>query len=93
MRTEHAYWAKYGSSPNPAARQSAAGAMRFWLRDGELASVRQGLLRIGVPAAERAAWDEFWNSVRATLAEAEKPAGPPTKPWGVAPPPREVRRP
>jgi hypothetical protein len=63
----------------------AADRLSGWLTDPDLAGVRPGLARIGLSAAERAAWDALWADVRATLAAVRQP--PPRE---MAPPPRRV---
>jgi tetratricopeptide (TPR) repeat protein len=84
LRADLALRRRQAASASASERKSAAAPLGWWLVDSDLAGVRPGLARIGVPAAERAEWDRFWVDVRATIAEARKPPPPPE----VAPPPR-----
>ena len=69
-------------------RAAAVRALAHWLQDPDFAAVRPGLMRIGLPAAERAEWDSLWADVRSALAEAQKPAPPPA----LAPHPQPAER-
>jgi hypothetical protein len=53
-------------------RQGAAAALAHWLVDTDLAGTRPGVMRIGMPAAERATWDAFWEEVKAAVEGARK---------------------
>lgn len=67
-------------SGEAAQRREAAAQLAHWLADSDLAGVRPGLNRVGMPAEERAAWDALWADVKATLALAQKgPAATPGK--------------
>jgi tetratricopeptide (TPR) repeat protein len=55
-------------------RQKAAARLSHWLVDSDLAGVRPGPSEVALPAAERAEWAKLWADVRATLAQARKPA-------------------
>jgi tetratricopeptide (TPR) repeat protein len=69
---------RQAGSAEAAQRQQAAVKMAHWLADSNLAGVRPGPDQVAMPAEERAAWDALWADVKATLAEARKPAPPPT---------------
>jgi hypothetical protein len=58
--------------------------LKHWLQDPDLASLRPGLARMGMPRDEAKVWDAFWNDVRATLAEARQSLKP-----ELLPPPKE----
>jgi tetratricopeptide (TPR) repeat protein len=86
LRANLAVRRKQAASATPVARQAAVTNLTNLLEESHFAWVRPGLMRIGLPAAERAEWDAFWDELRATLSEAGKPPPP-----DVAPPPREVK--
>jgi tetratricopeptide (TPR) repeat protein len=85
LRADLALHQKKAASPIGSERKSAAMMLSWWLKDSDLSGVRPGLLRIGMAADDLAAWDSLWAEVKATLAEAQKPAPPPE----VAPSPRQ----
>jgi hypothetical protein len=89
LRANLATRQKQAASADPATREAAAANLTNLLESPRLAGVRPGLARIGLPAAERAAWDAFWADLRAGVAEARKSPPPPE----VAPPPWEEKRP
>jgi tetratricopeptide (TPR) repeat protein len=66
--------AKLASSDQSADRMNAVNQLSWWLQDADLISVRPGTARYNLPAAERPAWDALWADVRATIAQAQKPA-------------------
>ena len=68
---------KRAASSNAAERRVVTARLTHWLKDSDFNGTRPGLLRIGMPAVERAEWDAFWTDVKATLAEARKPAPAP----------------
>jgi tetratricopeptide (TPR) repeat protein len=68
---------QHASAGESALRRDAAAELSHWLRDWDLVGVRPGPYQIAMPAEERAAWDALWADVKATLAEAKKPAPPP----------------
>lgn len=81
LRADLALHNKQAASDDPAQRQATAARLEHWLADRDLAGLRQGQGRIGMPAAERGEWDALWADVRATLAEARKqPSREPKKP-------------
>jgi hypothetical protein len=45
---------------------------------GVRSGVRPGPSQVAMPAEKRAAWEALWADVKATLADARKPAPPPT---------------
>ncbi|MBW1883416.1 MAG: tetratricopeptide repeat protein, partial [Deltaproteobacteria bacterium] len=51
---------------------AAAGALRHWLGDPDLASIRGEAELAKLPEAEREEWRAFWRDVAALLAEASK---------------------
>jgi Tfp pilus assembly protein PilF len=60
-----------------AADRAAAGAkLNRWLGDTDLSGVRDPKPLAKLPAAERENWEKFWADVKATLADARKPAPP-----------------
>ncbi len=73
LRADLALYRKQAASSDATQRQFAAARLTHWLVDGDLAGLRTGMGRIGMPAAERGEWDALWADVRATLAEARKP--------------------
>jgi tetratricopeptide (TPR) repeat protein len=59
---------------NPTASQAAvAKAMKRWLADADLASVREPAAIEQLPAAEQSAWNQIWGDVRKLLADAAAP--------------------
>jgi hypothetical protein len=65
---------KQQAAPSSAAeRKEAAAKLSSWQRESVLSGTRPGLMRIGMPTAERAEWDAFWADVKETIAEARKP--------------------
>ena len=68
-----AYW-KRAAATNP---HVAAAKLAHWLDDPDLQSLRPGLARIAMSAAERAACDRLWADVRSTLAGLPPPPLPP----------------
>jgi eukaryotic-like serine/threonine-protein kinase len=77
LKTDLDYYKSQAKSSSQLERNSAARMLSQSLIDPDLSGMRPGLLRIGMPAEERAEWDSFWTDVRAALAEAQKPAPPP----------------
>jgi tetratricopeptide (TPR) repeat protein len=73
LRADLALRRRQATAPDAKTRQFAAGKISHWLKDPDLAGLRPGLLRIGVPLAERQELDKFWAEVKATLAEANQP--------------------
>jgi tetratricopeptide (TPR) repeat protein len=87
LRDDLARRRKQAASSSGSERVTAARNLPTWLTTPDFAGLRPGVLRIGVPAGERAAWDALWADVGATLADARKPAPPPE----AAPPPRAAK--
>ena len=50
-------------------------ALRHWLADRDLASVRDKDALERLPSAERKAWDDLWDEVRRTADEASRRPG------------------
>ncbi len=74
VRANLAVHQKQAASSTAAERKTAADKLSHWLQDSDLFEVRPGSQRTGLAADERAAWDALWADVKATLAEAQKPA-------------------
>jgi hypothetical protein len=70
---------RQAASDKPADHQEAVRALDIWLDDADLVGVRDAEPLAKLPAAERAEWEKLWADVKATLAEAKKPA-PPAEP-------------
>jgi hypothetical protein len=68
---------KQAASAKPADRQRAAAVLAHWLTDTDLAGVRDPGPLAKLSAAERQEWEKLWKDVKATLADARKPAPPP----------------
>jgi tetratricopeptide (TPR) repeat protein/tRNA A-37 threonylcarbamoyl transferase component Bud32 len=64
------------ASAKPANWQKAADVLDHWLTDADLAGVRDPGPLAKLPAAERPEWEKLWQDVKATLADARKPAPP-----------------
>ena len=64
-------------------RQRAADTLAHWVKDADLASVREPARRAWMPAPDRDRWEKFWAEVEAVRLSALPP---------VAPPPRAVVR-
>jgi tetratricopeptide (TPR) repeat protein len=79
LRADLVLWRRQAGSAAAVQRQQAATKMVWWLGDSDLAGVRPGPTQVLMPAEERAAWETLWADVKATLAEARKPA-PPAEP-------------
>jgi tetratricopeptide (TPR) repeat protein len=62
------------ASAKPDDRGTAAEALGHWLTDTGLAGVRDPGSLAKLPAAERQKWEKLWQDVKATLADARKPA-------------------
>lgn len=64
LRADLTAWKKIQTSGPADARKTVGVALRYWLQDATLASVREpdGLARL--PEPERAAWARFWDEVR-----------------------------
>jgi tetratricopeptide (TPR) repeat protein len=99
LRAERAAWSKVLESGDPKARAAVAPTLRHWKEDSDLAGVRDGDALATLPAAERRAWEAFWEDVDALLKGAARtgPAGsepgggptgskPATPPQGPPPP-------
>jgi tetratricopeptide (TPR) repeat protein len=61
------------ASAKPADRGKAADALGNWLKDTELAGVRDPGPLAKLPAAERQEWEKLWQDVKATLADVRNP--------------------
>ncbi len=61
---------KLETSAKPEDLKEAIRLMRHWLRDADLASVRDPERLAALPPEERERWEAFWADVRATLAKA-----------------------
>ena len=70
----HLNWWKKKLSGSAADRKFVADDLTRWQADPSFNSVRPGLLRIGMPAGERAEWDELWAEAKAVLAQALLPS-------------------
>jgi tetratricopeptide (TPR) repeat protein len=66
----------HAASAKPADRETAPDALEHWLTDRDLAGVRDPGPLAKLPAAERREWEKLWQDVKATLADARKPAPP-----------------
>jgi serine/threonine-protein kinase len=71
LRVDFAFHRKRTASRAAAERNAAAGTLDDWLRDPDLAALRPGWRRMGMPARERAEWDALWAEVEATLARTQ----------------------
>jgi tetratricopeptide (TPR) repeat protein len=67
---------KQADSAGAADRGTAAAQLAHWLRDADLAGVRDPKPLAMLPAAEREAWEKFWADVKVTLADAQNPTPP-----------------
>jgi tetratricopeptide (TPR) repeat protein len=74
LRTDLALRQRQAASSSDAERRVAAGDMGHWLGDADLSAVRGPEPLAKLPAAEREEWEKFWADVKATLADARKPA-------------------
>lgn len=74
LRAERAAWAEQLES-SPQARPDISQALRHWLADPDLASVRAESALGRLPEVERSAWRGLWDDVNqlATRAEAASP--------------------
>jgi len=88
LKDDLALHRKHAVSSSGSERKSASETLSHWLKDSDLTGTQGWLGRTGMPSNERAEWDAFWEDVKATLAEAQKPAPPPE----VAPAPRASKR-
>jgi tetratricopeptide (TPR) repeat protein len=64
------------TSAQPADRKAAAESLEYWLGDADLSAVREAGPLAKLPEAEREQWEKLWADVKATPAEAQKPAPP-----------------
>jgi tetratricopeptide (TPR) repeat protein len=67
---------QHASAGESAVRSDAAAKMAHWLEDSDLAGVRDPGPLAKLPTAERQEWEKLWLDVKATLADARKPAPP-----------------
>ena len=88
LRTALAAQQKRPVAPADTDRVASDWDLGYWQWVPDLAGVRPGVGRLGMPAVERAEWDALWADVRAARAAVRKPPPPPA----VAPPPRPVTR-
>jgi Flp pilus assembly protein TadD len=80
LRADLALRQKQAAATDAADRRTAAAKLaQHWLADTDLAGMREPQPLAKLPAAERAEWEQLWADVKATLAEARKPAPPPAK--------------
>jgi tetratricopeptide (TPR) repeat protein len=73
LRASLTFLQKQATSPAPGERTFASGQLSYWLKDADLAELRPDSPRSAMTSEERAAWDELWADVKATLTEAQKP--------------------
>jgi tetratricopeptide (TPR) repeat protein len=76
LRADLAAWEKILAA-NPGSATELEKALARWLVDPDLAVMRPGLARDGIPADERSAWDALWAGVRSAIATAR--TRPPTE--------------
>jgi hypothetical protein len=76
LRADHGVRQGQATSANPADRRKAADVLDHWLTDTDLAGVRDPKPLAKLSAAERQEWEKLWQDVKATLADAHKPAPP-----------------
>jgi serine/threonine-protein kinase len=75
LRADLKLWARLPDG-GPASRAAVRGKVGAWLREADLAGVRQAEALAKLPPDERAAWRQFWADVEGVLARAEdKPVG------------------
>jgi tetratricopeptide (TPR) repeat protein len=74
LRADLVLCQKQAASADAGMRGAAVRALNLWLTDSDLAGVREPGRLANLPAAERAEWEKLWADVKATLAEARKPA-------------------
>jgi Protein kinase domain len=83
LRAELAVLHKQAAAPVWREKQTAVMHLTCWLVEPAFAGLRPGSARVDQPTTERAAWDEFWDDVRDTIALARQ----------APPPPERARRP
>ena len=88
LQKDLAFWKKQAISSNASDRNTAAFYLTHWLKDSDLAGIRNPFLLASLPADEVKVWLAFWAEVRAARDEALKPL-----PVEIAPPPRVGRSP
>jgi Flp pilus assembly protein TadD len=64
LRADLVRWVKRADQGTPQARAAVQNTVRYWLRDPDLAGVRDSKSLAGLPAAERRDWQHFWAEVR-----------------------------
>src|SRR5262249_39622520 len=79
LRADLAHWAGHlrGAAPGP--RQAAVETLRRWLRDPNLAGVRDERALGRLPPAEREAWRSLWSELGQALSRGEASPGHNTK--------------
>jgi tetratricopeptide (TPR) repeat protein len=70
LRADLAVWARVGQGP-PQARQEVARQLQHWLKDSDLAGLRDPQPIARLPAEERPACQRLWADVAAVLRQAE----------------------
>jgi tetratricopeptide (TPR) repeat protein len=65
-------WTKPIQGDAPQARPAVRQALRPWLRNAELAGVRDAVALGKLPEAERKAWQKLWQEMEAALARARR---------------------
>ncbi|MFO0955923.1 MAG: serine/threonine-protein kinase [Isosphaeraceae bacterium] len=73
LAAERAAWAGMLEAAQPRVRNAIAATLRRWQTDPDLAPVRDPESLAKLPDAERRAWSELWESVRALLERASSP--------------------
>ena len=76
LRADLALWQKQAVAANAAGRSGASAKLSAWLQESDMAGVREPDPLTKLPDVERAEWAKLWADVKATLAEARKPAAP-----------------
>jgi hypothetical protein len=67
LRADLAFWAREGEKPDPKAWALVGQKMQHWLKDRDLAGVRDPEALAKLPEAERAEWRKLWTKVEALL--------------------------
>ena len=63
---------KLAASAGPKDRQRAISLLEHWLRDEDLASIRDAKILRSLPPEERQRWEAFWKDVRDALVKAKR---------------------
>jgi serine/threonine-protein kinase len=77
LRADLTVWARLLAGGNRTDREKARAALQGWLKDPDLAGVRDAARLTGLPADERAAWSACWREVETLLARAATPGPKP----------------